>query len=262
MLKVCRKASILLRSAAPLHSFVNGNNGVFCLSSAENVSSSLLDLHEGLRFYSRFHSVASRIAVPRLTSLPYQCNFSTREGSSEDEEISIDVEGGEECAEDEDDGAFDLLSKPETASPRFVDSVEEAAYIGYKVVGRAKEGDFGPYKPPNAFAVVQVGSHQFKISPGDCIYTEKLKYADVNDKLSLEKVLLLGSKSQTIIGRPFVPKAFVHAAVEEQVLDAKVIIFKKKRRKNYRRCNGHRQELTRLRILEIWGLGEARSSFV
>lgn len=70
----------------------------------------------------------------------------------------------------------------------------------------------------------------------------------------LNKVLLLGSKDQTIVGRPTVPDAAVFAVVEEHALDEKVIIFKKKRRKNYRRTTGHRQELTRLRILEVKGI--------
>jgi ribosomal protein L21 len=65
--------------------------------------------------------------------------------------------------------------------------------------------------------VQQIGSHQFKVSPNDLIYTEKLKFADINDKLMLHKVLLLGSKSQTIVGRPHVPKAAVFAVVEEHV---------------------------------------------
>eukprot|EP00249_Psilotum_nudum_P001795 c14474_g1_i1 orf=242-1045(+) len=133
-------------------------------------------------------------------------------------------------------------------------AAEQAAGVGYKIIGRVKPDDFGKIKPPKSFAVVQVGSHQFKVSPGDCIYTEKLTHANVNDKLRLENVLLLGSKSKTIVGRPTVPKAYVHAAVEEHALDAKVIIFKKKRRKNYRRTRGHRQELTRLRILEVEGM--------
>ncbi|KAK0578834.1 hypothetical protein LWI29_016955 [Acer saccharum] len=65
---------------------------------------------------------------------------------------------------------------------------------------------------------------------------------------------MLGSASQTIVGRPIVPEAAVHAVVEEHALDAKVIIFKKKRRKNYRRTKGHRQELTKLRITDIQGI--------
>ncbi|KAG0590170.1 hypothetical protein KC19_1G077900 [Ceratodon purpureus] len=129
-----------------------------------------------------------------------------------------------------------------------------AAEIGYNVVDRYTEEDFGQNKRPKAFAVVQIGSHQFKVSPNDLIYTEKLKYCDINDKLMLNKVLMLGSKDQTIIGRPTVPKAAVFAVVEEHALDEKVIIFKKKRRKNYRRTTGHRQELTRLRILEVKGI--------
>ncbi|XP_024988116.1 50S ribosomal protein L21, mitochondrial [Cynara cardunculus var. scolymus] len=130
----------------------------------------------------------------------------------------------------------------------------EAAAIGYKVIGQLQRSDrvFNPYEP--VFAVIQIGAHQFKVSNGDCIYTEKLKFCEVNDKLILNKVLMLGSKTQTMIGRPVLPEAAVHAVVEEHALDAKVIIFKKKRRKNYRRKKGHRQELTKLRITDIQGI--------
>ncbi|KAH9608384.1 hypothetical protein KSS87_013591 [Heliosperma pusillum] len=121
------------------------------------------------------------------------------------------------------------------------DKLLEAADIGYKVVG--------PLNPDD-----RIGSHQFKVSNGDCIYVEKLKYCEVNDKLILNKVMMVGSPTQTIIGRPILPEAEVHAIVEEHALDAKVIIFKKKRRKNYRRTKGHRQELTRLRITDIQGI--------
>ncbi|KAJ7980564.1 50S ribosomal protein L21, related protein [Quillaja saponaria] len=79
-------------------------------------------------------------------------------------------------------------------------------------------------------------------------------------KLVLNQVLLLGSSSQTIVGRPMVPDASVHAVVEEHALDAKVIIFKKKRRKNYRRTKGHRQELTKLRITDIQGIEKSENA--
>ncbi|XVE51340.1 hypothetical protein DITRI_Ditri02bG0032200 [Diplodiscus trichospermus] len=130
----------------------------------------------------------------------------------------------------------------------------EATAIGYKVVGALQRSDrvFKEYEP--VFAVVQIGSHQFKVSNGDCIFTERLKFCEVHDKLILNKVLLLGSPTQTIIGRPILPDAAVHAVVEEHALDAKVIIFKKKRRKNYRRTKGHRQELTKLRITDMQGI--------
>ncbi|XP_011024016.1 PREDICTED: 50S ribosomal protein L21, mitochondrial [Populus euphratica] len=130
----------------------------------------------------------------------------------------------------------------------------EAAAIGYKVIGPLLSSDRVLKHREPVFAVVQVGSHQFKVSNGDCIYVERLKFCEVNDKLILNKVLMLGTSAQTIIGRPILPDAAVHAVVEEHALDAKVIIFKKKRRKNYRRTKGHRQELTRLRIADIQGI--------
>ncbi|KAK4439946.1 50S ribosomal protein L21, mitochondrial [Sesamum alatum] len=156
--------------------------------------------------------------------------------------------------DDENEEQWESGSEDETAILSAEDKETEAAEIGYKVIGPLQQPDrvFKPYEP--VFAVVQIGSHQFKVSNGDCIYTERLKYCDVNDKLILNKVLMLGSKTQTVIGRPILPDAAVHAVVEEHALDAKVIIFKKKRRKNYRRTKGHRQELTKLRITDIQGI--------
>lgn len=202
----------------------------------------------------------SRLGWPRLA---LRSNIAARFLTTEkvSEQLDDDLTASNKITGDVEELKEALI--PDTNDgPCTLNAVQEAALIGYKRVGRVTAADIGHFKPPKAFAIIQVGSHQFKISPGDCIYTEKLKYADVNDKLCLEKVLMLGSRSQTIIGRPVVPKAAVHAVVEEQTLDAKVIIFKKKRRKNYRRTRGHRQELTRLRILDIRGLGEARSSVV
>lgn len=69
-----------------------------------------------------------------------------------------------------------------------------------------------PRKP--VFAVVEVGATQFKVSPDDLVYSEKLKGVTVNDKLSLMRVLMLGSETETVIGRPFIPEASVSAAVE------------------------------------------------
>ena len=92
---------------------------------------------------------------------------------------------------------------------------------------------------------------QYKVTPDDLIITEKLSGVDVNDKIRLNKVLLLGNKTETVIGRPAVEGASVVAVVEEQFLDGKVLVFKKRRRKNSRRLNGHRQPLTSLRVIDI-----------
>ncbi len=64
------------------------------------------------------------------------------------------------------------------------------------------------------FAVVEVGPTQFKVTPDDLLVTEKLKGVDVNDIVSLNRVLLLGSAQETLIGRPHVPGAAVTAVVE------------------------------------------------
>ena len=113
-----------------------------------------------------------------------------------------------------------------------------------------------PYhvQPRPVFAVVEIGGTQYKVTPDDVIVTEKIADVDVNDKISLNRILLVGSAEETVVGRPYVPDASVIAAVEEQFLDGKVISFYKRRRKNSRRLRGHRQPLTTLRILDILGI--------
>ncbi|KAA8546315.1 hypothetical protein F0562_002946 [Nyssa sinensis] len=108
-------------------------------------------------------------------------------------------------------------------------------------------------KREEIFAVVMIGSRQYIVFPGRFIYTQRLKGADVNDKVILNKVLLVGTKMSTYIGKPVVPNAAVHAVVEEQGLDDKVVVFKYKRKKKYRRNIGHRQPNTRIRITGITG---------
>ncbi|KAL1558832.1 60S ribosomal protein L21 [Salvia divinorum] len=108
-------------------------------------------------------------------------------------------------------------------------------------------------KREEVFAVVMVGGRQYIVFPGRYIYTQRLKGASVNDKVTLNKVLLVGTKTSAYIGKPIVPNATVEAVVEEQTLDKKVIVFKYKKKKNYRRNIGHRQPITRIRITSITG---------
>ena len=75
--------------------------------------------------------------------------------------------------------------------------------------------------------------------------------AQVGETLELDDVLLVGSATATVVGRPTVPDARVVCAVEEQTKDAKVVVFKKRRRQNSRRRNGHRRKVTLLRVLDI-----------
>ncbi|KAI3917271.1 hypothetical protein MKX01_000048 [Papaver californicum] len=108
-------------------------------------------------------------------------------------------------------------------------------------------------KPEGIFAVVMIGGRQYIVFPGRFLTTQRLKGANVNDKIILNKVLLVGTKTSTYIGKPVVPNAVVHAVVEDLGLNDKVIVFKYKKKKNYRRNIGHRQPNTRIRITGITG---------
>jgi large subunit ribosomal protein L21 len=100
------------------------------------------------------------------------------------------------------------------------------------------------------FAVVQMGGKQYKITPSDTITVERIM-ADVGASIHLNKILLLGGKDFTLIGRPILSNVNVVATVEQQRTAEKIIVFKKKKRRRYRRWNGHAQQVTVLRIEDI-----------
>ncbi|KAI9910321.1 hypothetical protein PsorP6_010554 [Peronosclerospora sorghi] len=106
-------------------------------------------------------------------------------------------------------------------------------------------------KPEDYFAVVKLAGTQYKVTQGDVVIAEKIKHAKVGEIMDINEVLLLGNVNQTIVGRPLIDGAKVRARVEEQTLDAKIDVFKKKRRKNYRRWNGFRRQVTVLRVTDI-----------
>jgi large subunit ribosomal protein L21 len=100
------------------------------------------------------------------------------------------------------------------------------------------------------FAIVKTGGKQYRVAPGDQIVVERIK-GDVGSHISLSEVLAIGGNGVPMIGTPLVPDAAVSARIVQQPRGTKVIVFKKKRRKNYRRKRGHRQELTVLKIEAI-----------
>ena len=100
------------------------------------------------------------------------------------------------------------------------------------------------------YAVIKTGGKQYRVSPGDSIEVEKLPY-DVGEKIELDQVLLIAGDAQASIGQPLVEGAKVKATVTRQAKGRKVIVFKYRSSKRYRRKKGHRQHLTRLRIDEI-----------
>ncbi len=100
------------------------------------------------------------------------------------------------------------------------------------------------------FAIIKTGGKQYRVQEGDILDVEKLP-AEPHQKFHFSQVLLIGSDEETLIGTPLVEKALVRAEVIENFKDEKIIVFKKKRRKQYRRTRGHRQELTRVKIERI-----------
>jgi large subunit ribosomal protein L21 len=100
------------------------------------------------------------------------------------------------------------------------------------------------------FAIVKTGGKQYRVAPGDQIVVERLE-GKVGAEISLDQVLAIRDGDSGAIGRPNLTDASVRARIIQQPRGSKVIVFKKKRRKNYRRKHGHRQELTVLRIEEI-----------
>jgi large subunit ribosomal protein L21 len=100
------------------------------------------------------------------------------------------------------------------------------------------------------FAIVKTGGKQYRVAPGDQIVVERLA-GNVGAEISLDQVLAISNGDSGVIGRPTLADASVRARIVQQPRGTKVIVFKKKRRKNYRRKHGHRQELTVLRIEEI-----------
>ena len=100
------------------------------------------------------------------------------------------------------------------------------------------------------FAVVKTGGKQYKVSEGDVIQVDKLE-GEVGAAITLDQVLMVGEDEDVQVGSPMLDGNQVTAEITEQLKDKKIIVFKKKRRKNYRRKNGHRQLVTRLKITKI-----------
>ncbi len=100
------------------------------------------------------------------------------------------------------------------------------------------------------FAVIRTGGKQYRVTPNAVLKIEKLE-AQAGETVTFSDVLAVGGESGTTIGAPLVAGASVKATVIAQDRLAKVIIFKKRRRQNSRRKNGHRQPVTVVRISEI-----------
>lgn len=102
------------------------------------------------------------------------------------------------------------------------------------------------------YAIIATGGKQYKVAEGDTVRVEKLE-GEVGGSITLDRVLMLGEGAKAKIGRPMLEGATVEAQITDQARNKKIIVFKYKRRKNYRKKYGHRQPFTELKITKITG---------
>jgi len=102
------------------------------------------------------------------------------------------------------------------------------------------------------YAVIQTGGKQYKIAEGEILKVEKLE-GGAGDKLTLDQVLMIKDESGTRIGTPTVKDAKITVEVIEQGREKKITVYKYKKRKNYRRKQGHRQAFTKIKVEKIEG---------
>ena len=106
-------------------------------------------------------------------------------------------------------------------------------------------------------AVFKTGGKQYSVKAGQILKVEKLE-GEKGDNISFKDVLAISESTQNTIGSPLVEGAVVEAKILDQIRDKKIIVFKKRKRQNYRSTQGHRQYLTVLKI-ETISMGEKKS---
>ena len=101
------------------------------------------------------------------------------------------------------------------------------------------------------FAIFENGGKNYKVSVGTFVKLPKISSLKKNDSVSFKNVIFLKNDKDTLIGTPFLNNVVVKCKIVDNFKDKKIIVFKKKRRHNYRRKIGHRQDLTLLKVENI-----------
>ena len=101
-----------------------------------------------------------------------------------------------------------------------------------------------------SYAVIRTGGKQYRVAPGDVIRVEKLA-GEPGTEVAFTEVLMTADEGTVRVGTPLLSGARVTGQVLEQGKAKKILVFKKKRRKNYRRHQGHRQQFTAVRVTQI-----------
>jgi large subunit ribosomal protein L21 len=110
----------------------------------------------------------------------------------------------------------------------------------------------GSFWEVNVYAIVECGGRQYRAEEGHSFVVEKLSY-EVGEQIELGNVLLVSDGDEIAVGQPSVEGASVKATVVEQFRGKKILVWKYRPRKRYRKRQGHRQSYTRLRVDEISG---------
>jgi len=168
------------------------------------------------------------------------------EESKKDVDASVDVE-------EEDDGDEEMYDEEEEE-----DEEEGMVVSTHKYLTASQKAAYKAGAPSSAkFAIIRLAkSNQFKITIDDVIIVDKLtptSYYSVGSILNIpcEDILLVGDCNRTNVGLPYVKGAVVTVRIEEITHDKTIVVFKKRRRKNSKRKNGFRREVTFVRILDI-----------
>ncbi len=102
------------------------------------------------------------------------------------------------------------------------------------------------------YAVIETGGKQYRVQEGDVLFVEKLD-ANEGDTVSFDKILLMSKDGDIVAGKPYVENVKVEASVLAQGKAKKIIVFKYKAKKNYRKKQGHRQPFTKVKVEKIVG---------
>ena len=100
------------------------------------------------------------------------------------------------------------------------------------------------------YAIIKTGGKQYKVSEGDLVRVEKLPY-EVGENVEFDQVLLVSGEDDVKVGSPIIENAKVSATVEDQNKEKKIVVFKYKPKKKYRKKHGHRQPYTLVKINSI-----------
>lgn len=127
-----------------------------------------------------------------------------------------------------------------------------AAQCGFKASNAPNIGETRLEEVRFMYAVIETGGKQYRVQEGDVVFVEKLDALE-GDVVNFDKILILSNDGNINAGKPYVDGAKVEGTVLEQGKAKKIIVFKYKSKKNYRKKQGHRQPFTKVKIEKILG---------